>query len=160
VELDRIDFDIIGALQNDARISNKELAAHARIAPSTCLERVRRLRDGGVLRGFHADVDPEALGIGVQAMIDVQLTQHSREMVDRFAEYALGVEEVIGLSHITGARDFVLHVVVRDTDHLRDLLLDRFTTREEVTRLETHILFYHHWKSSLPAYRDPERSRR
>lgn len=160
MDLDRIDFAIIDALQNDARTSNKELAAAVGLAPSSCLERVRRLEGLGVFQGFHARVSDEALGIGVEAMIDVQLTQHSRELVDRFVEYALGVEEVVGVYHITGPRDFVLHVAVRDGDHLRDLLLDRFTTRPEVSRLETHILFFHHRKPRLPHYAEGSRGGR
>ncbi len=160
MELDRIDFDILRHLQNNARSSNKELAAAVGVAPSTCLERVRRLRDAGVLRGFHAEVDPRVLGIGLQAMIDVQLSMHSRAVVDRFVAYALEVEEVVGLYHVTGARDFVLHVAVRDTEHLRDLLLDRFTTRDEVARLETHTLFSHHRRQRMPCYAQPDRPRR
>ena len=66
--LDRIDFDILAALQNDGRLSNKELAAKVGLAPSSCLERVRALRESGVLRGFRAEVDPEALGIHLQAI--------------------------------------------------------------------------------------------
>ena len=66
--LDRIDFEILAQLQNDARLSNKELAARVHLAPSSCLERVRRLRRLGAITGFHATVDPEVLGIALQAM--------------------------------------------------------------------------------------------
>jgi DNA-binding Lrp family transcriptional regulator len=152
-ELDRIDFAILDALQNEARLSNKELAAAVGLAPSSCLERVRRLRRDGVLLGAHAEVDDAALGIGVQAMIDVQLAKHSRDLVERFLAYARACEEVLAVYHVTGDRDFLLHVAVRDTDHLRDVLLDRFTTRPEVARLETHILFTHHRKNCRPNYR-------
>ncbi len=61
--LDRIDHQILGHLQKDARMSNKELAARIRLAPSTCLGRVQRLVEEGVIRGFHADVDPAAVGV-------------------------------------------------------------------------------------------------
>ena len=64
--MDRIDFGIISELQNNARLSNKELAARVKLAPSSCLERTRRLTADGVLRGFHAEVDPAALGVGLQ----------------------------------------------------------------------------------------------
>jgi DNA-binding Lrp family transcriptional regulator len=69
-----------------------------------------------------------------------------------FTDYALNeVEEVVGLFHVTGEQDFFMHVAVRDADHLRDLLLDRFTTRAEVSRLQTHIVFQHHRKPVRPA---------
>ena len=164
MELDRIDFDILTALQNDARLSNKELAAHVGLSPSSCLERVRRLRREGALGGAHAEVSDAALGIGVQALIDVQLTRHARELVDDFLAYVLEVDEVVAVYHVTGEHDFLLHVVVVDTEHLRDLLLDRFTTRSEVARVQTRILFSHRRKPVRPNFRatpprrDPDRS--
>ena len=144
IDLDRIDFAILESLQNNARLSNKELAAQVGLAPSSCLERVRRLTREGVLEGFHAWVSDEALGVGVHAMIEVSLKVHSRESVDTFTQYALGeIDEVVELFHVTGDQDFFMHVAVRDADHLRDLLLDHFTTRPEVARLQTHIVFSH-----------------
>ena len=71
--LDRIDFDIIAALRKNARIPNNKLAQKVGIAPSTCLERVRRLVATGAVKGFYAEIDPDTVGIGLQAMITVQL---------------------------------------------------------------------------------------
>jgi len=82
--LDRIDFAILVVLQKNARVANNRLAETVGVAPSTCLERVRRLARLGVLRGHHADVEPGALGIGLEAMIAVRLCQHSRDVVDSF----------------------------------------------------------------------------
>ena len=156
MRLDQIDFEILDQLQNNARLSNKELAAAVGLAPSSCLERVRRLVHDEVLQGFHAEVSDRALGIGAQAMIEVELEQHSRETVDQFSSYVLEkVPEVIGLYHVTGDQDFLMHVVVRDADHLRDLLLDRFTTRSEVARVQTHIVFSHHRRPVRPNLSDP-----
>ena len=73
MKLDRIDFDILAALQENGRMSNKELAEAHGISPSTCLERVRRLRALGAISGVHAHVLPQALGIGVQALISIRL---------------------------------------------------------------------------------------
>jgi len=152
-DFDRIDFDILEALQNDARLSNKELAARVHLAPSSCLERVRRLRATGALGPARTEVSDDALGIGVQALIAVQLTQHSREVVDTFLDDVDDVDEVVAVFHVSGEHDFLLHVVVTDTDHLRDLLLDRFTTRSEVARVQTHILFSHRRKACRPNFR-------
>ncbi len=71
MELDRIDVELIRLLRKNARLPNKELAARVGVAPSTALERVRRLREARVLLGFHAEVAPEAVGIGLQAMVAV-----------------------------------------------------------------------------------------
>jgi DNA-binding Lrp family transcriptional regulator len=150
---DRIDFDIIAELQKNARRSNKELAAAVGLAPSTCLERMRRLAEAGVFRGFHAAVNEAALGIGLQAMIEVRLTRHSRELVERFSSLTGEIEEVLAVYHVTGEYDFLLHIAVRDMEHLRDLLLDAFTTRPEVANLQTHLIFSHRRAELLPNYR-------
>lgn len=153
--LDRIDFGIIAALQNNARLSNKELAARVKLAPSSCLERVRRLTREGVLRGGHAEVDPRALGIGLQALVFVRLRRHSRPVVDRFRQHVLDLAEAVELFHVTGQYDFLVHVAVRDADHLRDLALDAFTTRPEVAQLETHLIFERLDKGALPLLARP-----
>jgi DNA-binding Lrp family transcriptional regulator len=142
-DLDQTDVAILAALNTNARISNKDLAEHVGLAPSTCLERVRRLVEAGAIHGFHADIDLAMLGFGLQAMIAVRLQRHSREIVTSFREYVLGLTEVRAVYHVAGADDFLVHVAVRDADHLRDLALDAFTTRKEVAHIETRLIFEH-----------------
>ncbi len=148
--LDAVDVALIQALQQNGRLSNKELAACVGLAPSSCLVRVRRLRDTGVLRGCHADVAPEALGVGLQALIAVRLARHRRGDVEAFLAHTRSLKEVVGWFHVTGAADFLVHVAVRDSDHLRDLAMDGFTTRDEVAHLETSLIFEHERKPALP----------
>ena len=142
-DLDEQDVAILATLKKDARITNKDLAATVGLAPSTCLERVRRLVEIGAIHGFHADVDLAMLGFGLQAMIAVRLQRHSRKIVASFHEYVLGLTEVRAVYHVAGADDFLVHVAVRDADHLRDLALDAFTTRSEVAHIETRLIFEH-----------------
>jgi len=141
MELDRIDCEIIEHLQNDARLSNKELASAVGLAPSSCLTRVQRLRSEGVLKGAHAEVDPDALGVGLQALIAVQLRQHSRAQVKAFWKHVLGLPEVLAVFHVAGTHDFQVHVAVRDAHPLRHLALDAFTTRPEVAHIPTRPIF-------------------
>ncbi|MFN8010070.1 MAG: Lrp/AsnC family transcriptional regulator [Holophagaceae bacterium] len=150
--LDRTDFELLALLQKNARLSNKELAAAVGLAPSSCLVRVQRLQKAGVLRGFHAFVDPAALGIGLQALIGVQLSQHSRAKLRTFVQHLLERPEVVALYHVTGAFDFQVHVAVRDPSHLRDLALDAFTSRPEVQNIQTAMLFDTVWKDQWPDY--------
>jgi DNA-binding Lrp family transcriptional regulator len=159
--LSRMDFAIVAALQNDARLSNKELAARVGLAPSSCLERVRRLRAQGVLTGFRALVDPRALGIAIQALVFVRLARHARRQVKAFRQHALSLPESIALYHVAGQHDFIVHVGVRDANHLRDLAMDAFTSRPEVARIETHLIFEHMRTPALPVLvpLDEERSR-
>jgi DNA-binding Lrp family transcriptional regulator len=140
---DRIDRGLLHALQADGRTTVKELASAVGLSTSATHDRVRRLYDAGVITGVHAALDPTAIGIGLEALIQVQLRQHSRETVDRFRAHALSLPETLTVTHVTGVVDFLVHVGVRDTAHLRDLALDAFTTREEVARLETAIVYEH-----------------
>ncbi len=149
-QLDRTDREIVAALQEDARLSNKALAARVGIAPSTCSERLKRLEAAGVFRGFHADVDPAVLGIGLQAMITVRLRRHAAEEVKAFRTHAITMAEVVSVSHVTGRNDFLIHVVVRDADHLRQLAVSGFTTLPEVDHIETSLIFEHVGSGVLP----------
>ena len=142
-KLDRTDCEILAELQKNARLSNKELSARIGLAPSSCLERVRRLSASGVLRGYHAQVDPTALGIGLEAMVAIRIAKHSRELIDEFQQHVSGIAEVIATYHVGGANDFLVHVAVRDAGHLRSLVLDAFSTRPEVVHIETSLVFEH-----------------
>lgn len=156
IELDRTDVELIKLLRKHARLSNKDLAEAVGVAPSTALERVRRLRDAGVIRGYHAEFDPDALGIALQAMVAVRLARHSREMVDAFHAHLLGLSEVLAFYHVAGADDFLVHVAVRDSHHLRGFLLASFTQREEVAHIETHLIFEYRRNPEVPVYVRPE----
>lgn len=155
MELDKIDCALIEHLQNNARLSNKELASAVGLAPSSCLTRVQHLRSEGVLKGAHTEVDPDALGVGLQALIAVQLRQHSRAQVKAFWKHILGLPEVLMIFHVAGTHDFQVHVAVRDAHHLRDLALDAFTTRPEVAHIQTSLIFECAKGRVMPNYRKP-----
>jgi DNA-binding Lrp family transcriptional regulator len=157
MELDRTDCELLSLLQKDARLSNKELAASVGLAPSSCLARVQRLRSEGVLQGAHAEVNPEALGVSLQALIAVQLRQHSRAHVKAFWKHVLSLPETLAVFHVAGAHDFQVHVAVRDAHHLRDLALDAFTTRSEVAHIETSLIFECTRTKVMPNYRAASR---
>jgi DNA-binding Lrp family transcriptional regulator len=141
VALDRIDLAIIAALQKNARLSNKELAAKVNLAPSSCLARVRKLTDTKVLEGFHAEVNPGALGVSLQAIIAVRLRRHSRAKFRSLYTHIRRFTEVLQVFHVSGVNDLLLHVAVRDVAHLRDLIVDELATRSEVANCETSVIF-------------------
>ena len=155
VALDRTDIALLAALQEDGRRTIKELAARVDLSTSATHERVRRLTARGVISGVHAELHPPSIGVGLQAVIQVRLQRHSRDAVRAFRDHALSLPEVVAATHLTGAVDFLIHVAVRDTDHLRDLALEAFTTRDEVARLETSIVYEHVRAVTWPIYTDP-----
>ena len=150
--LDRIDYEILALLQNNARISNKEIARQVGLAASTCLVRIRLLQTSGVISGFHADIAPASLGVGIQAMIAVRLIRHFKADVDAFRQHALSLPEVVQLYHVAGPIDFLIHIWARDSDHLRDLAMTAFTSRKEVSHIETELIFEHIRSSELPSF--------
>ncbi len=155
-KLDRIDRQILRALQKDARLSNKELAAQVGLAASSALERVRRLRREGVLVGFRAEVDGRALGIELEAFVMVRMNRHSRETLERLRTDLMQRPEVAAFYAISGAFDLLVHVAVASTDHLRDFTLDAIAARPEVTSVETSIVFEQHRPQVCPSLRGPD----
>lgn len=149
-DFDRIDRAILSHLAQDARITNKDLAAEVGLSQSACLERVRRLTEQDAIRGSHADVDPDAFGIGVQALVAVQLERHTRAAVSRFEERAMELPQVVALYHTTGRNDYVAHAVAQDMEHLRDFTLDAITSLPDVSRVETSLVFRTMKKSAWP----------
>jgi len=143
VELSTVDLEILRILQNDARVSNKELAAAVGVAPSTCLDRVARLRNTGVITGQHAQVDAEKLGRPLEAFLFVQVRPHRRPLVDPFIEHLLAQPEVRAVYHLTGPDDFLAHVATTSASELQRLVLDELTSRDEVARVHTNLVFQH-----------------
>jgi len=152
--LDRTDRTILTVLAKNARISNKDLATLVGLAPSSCLERVRALRREGVLRGEHADIDPRSLGIGLQAMIAIRLTRHSRRLVEQFQAHVAQLPQVLAVYHVAGENDFLVHVAASDAEDLRNFALDAFTTQPDVAHIETWLIFAHQRNPLLPDYVD------
>ena len=150
--MDRIDFDILNALQNNARLSNKELSAEIGLAPSSCLERVRALTRSGTLEGFHAEVSKSALAIGQEALVAIRMGRHSRDAFRRLWLHLQSLPEVMSILHVTGVNDLQVHVAVRDTEHLRTLIHDEFATRPEVDHCETAVIYQRHRKHQWPCY--------
>ncbi|MEV4224692.1 MULTISPECIES: Lrp/AsnC family transcriptional regulator [Nonomuraea] len=139
--MDELDSAIVRLLQTDARQSNRELARQLGVAPSTCLERVRALTRRGVIRGYHADIDPVALNRGVQAMVSIQVRPLSRAVIDAFVRSAGELPEVLSVFVLAGGDDFLLHVAVQDLDHLHAFLLDRLSKRREIAGFRTSVIF-------------------
>ncbi|MGH3246024.1 MAG: Lrp/AsnC family transcriptional regulator [Trebonia sp.] len=140
--LDELDRRLVTELAADARIPNNALAERVGIAASTCLGRVRSLRDRGVIRGYHADVDPAALGRPLQAMIAVRLQSHARSRIRGFAAEVAGLPEVLNVFFLAGKDDFMLHVAAASTASLRDFV-ETLSSNGDVSYTETSLIFEH-----------------
>ncbi|KUJ69476.1 AsnC family transcriptional regulator [Streptomyces albus subsp. albus] len=136
-----MDLHILRLLQNDARTTYRDLAAEVGIAPSTCLDRVNRLRRAGVILGYELRIDPARLGRGLQALLLVQVRPHRRDLIGPFVERVRALPETRALFHLTGPDDYLIQVAVTGAADLQRLVIDEFTSHREVARVETRLIF-------------------
>jgi DNA-binding Lrp family transcriptional regulator len=141
--LDAVDREILRILAADARTPNNVLAAQVGVAPSTCLMRVRRLQDAGVIRGFHAELAPEALGRPLQAIVSVRLQAHARARIGSFAQRFAALPGVLNVFFLAGVDDFQIHLAAKSPDDLRDFVVTNLSASRDVAATETNLIFEH-----------------
>jgi DNA-binding Lrp family transcriptional regulator len=141
--LDDTDRRILELLRDNARITNSRLAEEVGIAPSTCVARVKSLVDRGVITGFTAVVSPAALGLGLEALISVSIRTGARQRIPEFRADLQHRPEVRQLFFLGGSEDFVLHVAVRDTDALREFVVEHLSANPAVASTRTSLVFQH-----------------
>ncbi len=157
LQLDDLDRAILEILSGDARITNNALAERVGVAPSTCLARVKALRESGVLRGFHAEIDLGALGRPLQAMIAIRLTVHAREQIEDFTNAVRALPGVLSVFHMTGVTDYLVWVAAADMNELREFVVDHLATHPAVAHAETSLIYEHRrgpglWGAADPAH--------
>lgn len=150
--LDNTDLQILALLYQDASLTNKDIADKVGLAPSSCLERIKRLQADKVIVNQRLIVDLNALGGHIQAMISVRISDHNRSTVDTFQQDLLPLAEVMSIYHMGGENDFLVHVSVSDSMHLRDFVFNAITARKEVNHVETALLYDHHVSGTLPSF--------
>lgn len=141
--VDPTDRAILELVAADARITNQRLAQSVGVAPSTALARLRSLRERGVIRGFHAEVDLAALGRPLQALIGVRLAVHAREQIDAFTTAVRGLPGVLMVFHLTGVTDYLVWVAAADAQDLREFVVDHLATHPSVAHAETSLIYEH-----------------
>ena len=128
MQFDRYDRQILQILQNDGRISNQELADRIGLSPSPCLRRVKALEEAGLIVGYRAMLDANALGLTLMALIHISMDKHTPERFNTFEAAIAEIPEILECLLITGqAADYQLKVVVKDLEAYQELLLKRIT---------------------------------
>jgi DNA-binding Lrp family transcriptional regulator len=150
MQLDRTDYALLGLLQQDARLSNKQLAASVGLAPSTCHERLRRLWSSGVLTGAHSTVDAASLGYPIAAFFLIGTSRHERHTIDALLDDLERIPEVQAAYLVTGGYDLMVRVLARDMDHLKALAYEHFTDRPVISRFETSIVYEGRERPGVP----------
>ena len=136
IQLDAIDRRILASLQEDGRMTNIELSRRAGISAPPCLRRVRALEEAGVIRGYHADPDPQLLGWEITFFAIVGLDSQREAVLSGFEQLVATWPEVRECHMIRGGGDFLLRLVARDTSH-ENQLTQRLTGAQTVLRVQT-----------------------
>lgn len=139
--MNQLDKNILETLQRQSDISNKDLAAMNNLAESSMLNRVKNLKEKGIIKAYRAVIDPKAIGYTVQALIMINLSQHQLQSIAYFEEKLIQIPEVKVGYHITGRYDYALHVVLLDIDHLASLIKNTLTKLPGLERQETFLIF-------------------
>lgn len=138
--LDRTDLRILAVLQGDGRITNAELAERVSLSPSACLRRLQRLEGDKVITGYAAQIDPEAIGLGLQAFVRVQLSNHESEAIEGFVSRVNQWDEVVACHALTGDMDYLLHVHVADLKDFSRFLLDHLLNASGVADVNSSFV--------------------
>jgi len=138
--VDETDRRLLEVLAVEARIPNNALAERIGIAPSTCLGRVRAMVASGVIRGFYADIDPEAVGHPFEAIIAIRLQVDARHLIHSFAKRLASMAEVRNVFFVAGGHDFFVRVATQDVAELRQLILVNLSGCPEVAATETNVI--------------------
>lgn len=161
--IDKINVRILDELQDNARLSNVDLAARVGLSASPCLARVRALEEDGIISRYVALLDPLKVGLSVSVFIQVSLEKQTEQMLERFQTAIGNVPEVMECYLMTGDSDYLLRVIVADVQELQNFIVNRLSKVPGVANIRSSVALKQvKYKTALPMVRQPSarRSRR
>lgn len=140
IEIDEADSRLLAALQRDAHLTAQQLGEALNLSPSQAGRRRQRLEAEGIIRGYAARLDPERLGLGVQAFVQVQMALHGPETSASFARLAATRPEIVSAWTLTGEADYLLRVYCSDLAALNRLIHEILLPHPAVARVQSQIV--------------------
>ncbi len=137
--LDEIDRRILAELQDEGRMTNVELAGHVGLTAPPCLRRVRALEGSGVIRGYHAEVDPAKLGFSIMVFALVSLKSQAEDALRQFEDHMRTLSEVRECHMLNGEIDFILKIVSKDLQSFQEFLTSKLTPAPNVASVKTSL---------------------
>ena len=137
--MDAIDRRIIAELQRDGRLSNVELADRIGLTPAPCLRRVKRLESDGVILGYTARINPQAIGRGFEVLVNVDLTRKDRATFEAFEAAVAALDEVIEVRRMFGLPDYLLRVTTASLDSYETFVSTQLGDVPGVDKLDSHL---------------------
>lgn len=136
-KFDHIDLKILRILQENSKITNLDLSKKIGLSPAPTLERVKKLEQQGVIRSYHAEVDPASIGLNVKTFVLVSLAWQKENALNNFLEKIKEIQEITECYIITGDADFIMQIVTSDIPSYEKLLFKTLSQIEEIERLKT-----------------------
>ena len=138
--LDNKDRLLLEHLQDDARMTNTELARRVDLSAPGLQKRVRKLEDAGVIEQYVTLLNRQALGYDMLCFVQVTLQRHEPEAIRNFRKVVLTMPEVMECFHITGEYDYLLKVIIRNREHLETFLVDSLTPVPGMDKIRTSLV--------------------
>lgn len=138
--MDAIDKKILDILQQDGRITNKELASQLGLSPPPTLERVKKLEKQGFISSYAALVNPKKINVNNVLMVSISLTHHTDETINDFRSQVLALSEVLECYHVTGEEDYLLKVVCRDMEDYERFIVKKLSALKNVGKIKTSVV--------------------
>jgi DNA-binding Lrp family transcriptional regulator len=158
IQLDEMDCTLLRELQRDGRISNAELARRVELSATGLHKRLRRLEEAGVISGYVAVVNREAVGYDMLCFVQVTLQRHEPDAVDNFRREVQQMGEVLECHHLTGEFDYLLKVIVRNRKHLEQFILQTLTPVRGMDKIRTSLVLSEIKASAAVPLGEPSRS--
>jgi|SRR6218665_184501 len=138
--LDKTDLKILRILQENAKITNLQLSAEVGLSPAPTLERVKKLESAKLIRGYYTQLDNEALGIGISAIIQITLTRQVENAISNFKKEINKIPEIMECYQVTGNADYVLIVMLKDIRDFEALISQKLSKMEEIGQMQTMVV--------------------
>jgi DNA-binding Lrp family transcriptional regulator len=138
--LDRIDLKILKILQDNAKITNLQLSSEIGLSPAPTLERVKKLENAKLIQGYYTQLNAEALGIGISAIIQITLTRQIENAISNFKKEINSIPEIMECYQVTGNADYVLIVKVKDIRDFEALISQKLSKMEEIGQMQTMVV--------------------
>jgi len=138
--VDKTDLKILKILQGDGRITNLQLSTDVGLSPAPTLERVKKLERAGIIRSYHAELNAEAMGLGIQAFMMVSLAINKNNAITKFESKIKEISEIVDCYHLTGAADYLLNIMVPDILAYDILIREKLSMIEEITSMQSLIV--------------------
>jgi len=139
--MDDLDYQILTALQGNGRIKKAVLARELNVPTSTLMERLRRLERDQIIQGYMARINPQKMGLSVQAFISVSLDHHQKDHIRNIEHDIQKLPYVRACYHVAGRFDYLIHVAAKNVNHLGTLVKSEIASIPGIGRVETFIIF-------------------